>query len=170
MRLRARAWVRFDWQNDWGVDQVSDCASVITLDSTSVITLAQIVLAQRLLVSTGIVHERPMRRLKDLSSRTIPIARGLCAQNRHISTSIFISTRCCYVLLLLVLLRFVLDSSLPGYYAPHHGTSFASYHLGYQTLDNWTCCRRRTKCQVMRLHSIPDVSHCHLLSHPPHRR
>ena len=39
MRLRARAWVPFDWQNDWGVDQVSDCASVITLDSTSVITL-----------------------------------------------------------------------------------------------------------------------------------
>ena len=39
MRLRARAWVRFDWQNDWGVDQVSDCASAITLDSTSVIAL-----------------------------------------------------------------------------------------------------------------------------------
>ena len=41
-RLRVRAWVRFDWQNDWGVDQVSDCASAITLVSTtgSVIALA----------------------------------------------------------------------------------------------------------------------------------
>ena len=39
MWLRARAWARFDWQNDWGVDQVSDCASVITLVESSVITL-----------------------------------------------------------------------------------------------------------------------------------
>ena len=39
LRLRACAWVRFDWQNDWGVDQVSDCADAITLDSTSVIAL-----------------------------------------------------------------------------------------------------------------------------------
>ena len=42
MLLRARAWVRFDWQNDWGTDQVSDCASATTLVETSVIALVNL--------------------------------------------------------------------------------------------------------------------------------
>ena len=32
MRLRARAWVRFDWQNDWGGLRSVAWASAITLD------------------------------------------------------------------------------------------------------------------------------------------
>eukprot|EP01044_Picomonas_judraskeda_P005334 COSAG03_NODE_499_length_7409_cov_11.656088_14_plen_150_part_00 len=39
MRLRARAWVRFDWQNDWGRVAFRRLASAITLVESSVIAL-----------------------------------------------------------------------------------------------------------------------------------